>query len=156
MNSTSRYPAVRAHRRKWLLISIIMSRGARYVGNNVNTRLFNVCYKCFRQRGPWNLSSGIYLGDLPKPKNSNKYLVKIKDGFSKLIREILTKTTAATVVGESFVEQCNIPYGSPEQMLEVNGAQVVGKLFSTPCVLLRTKLKTPTAPYTQTNRHHES
>lgn len=95
------------------------------------------------------------LGPLPKTRTGSKYIVVVTDRYSKLTRAIRTKTTAASDVTPTFINDRVISYGIPDRLLTDKESQFVGNLFNAARDALGTKLMKSVPDHPQINAQTE-
>lgn len=93
-------------------------------------------------------NAGLFL----KTTTGIKYIVVMTDYYSKLTRVIPSRTTAATDIVHTFINDWVIPYGKPELWLANNGPRFIWNFFNTACVALGTKLMTTATHHPQEYR----
>lgn len=111
--------------------------------------------KLFPPEGPLVFIAIDILGPLPKEKSGNKFIIVIKDRYSKLTLEVPTSSVTAPAVASTQLDSWIIPYGIPSSLLSDNGSQLTRKLFAALCDFLGTDLRTTTAYHPQTNGQME-
>lgn len=103
----------------------------------IKFRKHNSEMKLFPPSAPLEYVAIDILGELPKTKRKNKYLLIISDRFSKLVRTVPMKRITAAAVAEAFVRDWTFVYGPPVYLLSDNGPQFTSKVFQEVCQILR-------------------
>ena len=91
------------------------------------------------------------LGPLPKIAHENEQVLDITDRFSKLTRSIPLRTTTASVVANTVLDNWVHVFRAPRYVLTDNGPQCAAKLFDAVCALLGVWHYLKTAYHPQSN-----
>lgn len=101
----------------------------------------------FSPNEPLNFAAINILGLSTKTTQGNRFVVAMKDRYSKLIRAIPTPKVAAALVATIVFENWINSYGIPSTVLADNGLGFESWFFAALCALLRTRLVTTTENY---------
>ena len=95
------------------------------------------------------------LGPLTKKKKGHRFLLDIKDRFTKLTQVIPLRRIDAYTVALAFVEACICKYGRPKTLISDNSKQFAAKFFQGVCSLLGLSNIFTSIYHTQTNGQFE-
>jgi hypothetical protein len=82
---------------------------------------------------PWQVISLDFMGELPRSKKGNKFILVVSDWFSKFSLAIPTRTQDSKVVVEFLENNVFLKYGVPQVVINDNAQVFKGKVF---CQLL--------------------
>jgi hypothetical protein len=91
------------------------------------------------------------LGQLPKTRYENRFLLVIADRYSNITRTVPLRVTTALTVAQAFCYHWVFVYGPPVSLLTDNGPRFVAKFIQVACAELGIKKMFTTAYHLQTN-----
>lgn len=95
------------------------------------------------------------LGQHPRAEAGNQLFIRMKGRYTKLARGVLTTKITSTKVANIIINDCIIPYGTPDTVLSDYGQQFVIKFFTSLCSYIAPTKLTTTAFHLQANDQAE-
>lgn len=87
----------------------------------------------FLAKQPLELVAVDLLGQLPKTKAGNCFILVMADQFTNLTQVVPLKRTSGLDVAKEFESHWVFKYGAPKEVLSDNGAQFASKLYKNTC-----------------------
>ena len=117
----------------------------------IKLRKHNSELKTFPPSGPLEYIAIDILGELPRTPRGHRYLLVMRDRYSKLTRTVPLRKITAETVAQAFITNWVFVYGAPVKLLSDNGSQFTSRFFLAVCKILSIESVFTTAYHPQTN-----
>ena len=107
--------------------------------NRVTPRKNSKHMHLFPAEAPLKFVTIDLLGELITTSQRNRFLLVIKERFSKLVRTVPLKRITAVVIARDFVRHWVLVYGPPALLLSDNARQFTARFFQDVCRILGIK-----------------
>ena len=101
--------------------------------------------------GPWKTISIDIVGPLPVDGNSNRYIVKLMDVYSRYLIAIPVRNHRASTVSRCLYESVVVYFGAPRSILSDRGTEFTGMIWESLAQMLGAKIKLTSPYYPQGN-----